>query len=281
MQGKVVVVTGGTSGIGRVAAERLASMGARLVLVARDRARAEATLERLRARGPGVSHRAHYADLALIGDTRRVAAEIAAAEPRVDVLINNAGAMFGRRQVTPDGLERTLALNHLSYFLLTHGLRERLNAAAPARVVNTASGAHRRARLDFSDLQSARGYRGYMVYSRSKLCNILYTRELARRWAGTGVTANSLHPGFVATRFGDASGGFFSYVVRASKKVFALSSEKGADTLVFLASSPEIATISGGYFYQCHLATPSRAAQDDAAARRLWAETERLAGVTA
>jgi retinol dehydrogenase 12 len=281
MQAKVVVVTGGTSGIGRVAAERLASMGARLVLVARDRARAEATLERLRARGPGVSHRAHYADLALIGDTRRVAAEIAAAEPRVDVLINNAGAMFGRRQVTPDGLERTLALNHLSYFLLTHGLRERLNAAAPARVVNTASGAHRRARLDFSDLQSARGYRGYMVYSRSKLCNILYTRELARRWAGTGVTANSLHPGFVATRFGDASGGFFSYVVRASRKVFALSSEKGAETLVFLASSPEIATISGGYFYQCHLATPSRAAQDDAAARRLWAETERLAGVTA
>jgi NAD(P)-dependent dehydrogenase (short-subunit alcohol dehydrogenase family) len=281
MQAKVVVVTGGTSGIGRVAAERLASMGARLVLVARDRARAEATLERLRARGPGVSHRAHYADLALIGDTRRVAAEIAAAEPRVDVLINNAGAMFGRRQVTPDGLERTLALNHLSYFLLTHGLRERLNAAAPARVVNTASGAHRRARLDFNDLQSARGYRGYMVYSRSKLCNILYTRELARRWAGTGVTANSLHPGFVATRFGDASGGFFSYVVRASKKVFALSSEKGAETLVFLASSPEIATISGGYFYQCHLATPSRAAQDDAAARRLWAETERLAGVTA
>ncbi len=281
MQGKVVVVTGGTSGIGRVAAEQLASMGARLVLVARDRARGEATLERLRARGPGVSHRAHYADLSLIGDTRRVAAEIAAAEPRVDVLLNNAGAMFGHRQVTPDGLERTFALNHMSYFLLTHGLRERLRAAAPARVVNTASSAHRRARLDFDDLQFARGYRGLMAYSRSKLCNILYTRELARRWAGTGVTANSLHPGFVATRFGAASGGFFSYVVRASQKVLALSPEKGAETLVFLASSPEIATISGGYFYRCELATPTRAAQDDAAARRLWAETERLAGVTA
>jgi NAD(P)-dependent dehydrogenase (short-subunit alcohol dehydrogenase family) len=120
-----------------------------------------------------------------------------------------------------------------------------------------------------------------MAYSRSKLCNILYTRELARRWAGTGVTANSLHPGFVATRFGDASGGVFSYVVRASKKVFGLSPEKGAETLVFLASSPEIATISGGYFYRCELATPTRAAQDDATARRLWAETERLAGVTA
>jgi len=281
MQGKVVVVTGGTSGIGQVAAEQLAGKGARLVLVARDRARGEATLERLRARGPGVSHRAHYADLSLIGDTRRVAAEIAAAEPRVDVLLNNAGAMFGRRQVTPDGLELTFALNHMSYFLLTHGLRERLRAAAPARVVNTASGAHRRARLDFDDLQFARGYRGFMAYSRSKLCNILYTRELARRWAGTGVTANSLHPGFVATRFADESGGLFSYVVRASKRAFALSPEKGAETLVFLASSPEIATISGGYFYRCHLATPTRAAQDDAAARRLWVETERLAGVTA
>jgi len=279
MHGKVVVISGGTSGIGEVAAERLAGLGARLVLVARDRARGEATLARLRARGPGVAHVAHYADLSLIADTKRVAAEIAAAEPRIDVLINNAGAMFGRRQVTADGLELTFATNHMSYFLLTHGLRERLLASPPARVVNTSSAAHRRADLDFDDLQSARGYRGFMAYSRSKLCNILYTRELARRSAGTGVTANCLHPGFVATRFGDASGGLFSYVVRASKQVFAISSEKGAETLVYLASSPEVATISGGYFYQCQLATPTRAAQDDAAARRLWAETARLAGL--
>ena len=280
MHGKVVVISGGTSGIGEVAAERLAGLGARLVLVARDRARGEATLARLRARGPGVAHVAHYADLSLIADTKRVAAEIAAAEPRIDVLINNAGAMFGRRRVTADGLELTFATNHMSYFLLTHGLRERLLASAPARVVNTSSAAHRRAALDFDDLQSTRGYRGFMAYSRSKLCNILYTRELARRSAGTGVTANCLHPGFVATRFGDASGGFFSFVVRASKKVFAISSEKGAETLVYLASSPEVATISGGYFYQCQLATPTRAAQDDAAARRLWAETTRLAGLS-
>ena len=280
MHGKVVVMTGGTSGIGEVAAERLAGLGARLVLVARDRARGEATLARLRARGPGVGHVAHYADLSLIADTKRVAAEIAAAEPRIDVLMNNAGAMFGRRRVTADGLELTFATNHMSYFLLTHGLRERLLASAPARVVNTSSSAHRRADLDFEDLQSTRGYRGFMAYSRSKLCNILYTRELARRSAGTGVTANCLHPGFVATRFGDASGGLFSYVVRASKQVFAISSEKGAETLVYLASSPEVATISGGYFYQCQLATPTRAAQDDAAARRLWAETARLAGLS-
>jgi NAD(P)-dependent dehydrogenase (short-subunit alcohol dehydrogenase family) len=280
MHGKVVVISGGTSGIGEVAAERLAGLGARLVLVARDRARGEATLARLRARGPGVAHVAHYADLSLIADIKRVAAEVAAAEPRIDVLINNAGAMFGRRQVTADGLELTFATNHMSYFLLTHGLRERLLASAPARVVNTSSAAHRRASLDFDDLQSTRGYRGFMAYSRSKLCNILYTRDLARRSAGTGVTANCLHPGFVATRFGDASGGLFSYVVRASKQVFAISSEKGAETLVYLASSPEVATISGGYFYQCQLATPTRAAQDDAAARRLWAETARLAGLS-
>jgi retinol dehydrogenase-12 len=188
--------------------------------------------------------------------------------------------MFGHRRVTADGLELTFATNHMSYFLLTHGLRERLLASAPARVVNTSSAAHRRAALDFDDLQSARDYRGFTAYSRSKLCNILYTRELARRSAGTGVTANCLHPGFVATRFGDASGGLFSYVVRASKQVFAISSEKGAETLVYLASSPEVATISGGYFYQCQLATPTRAAQDDAAARRLWAETARLAGLS-
>jgi NAD(P)-dependent dehydrogenase (short-subunit alcohol dehydrogenase family) len=279
MRDKVVVISGGTSGIGEVAAEALAAMGARIVLIARDGARAEATLERLRAKGSDAAHRVHLADLSLMRDTRRVAAEIAAAEPRLDVLINNAGAMFGTRRVTAEGLELTFATNHMSYFLLTHGLRERLLAAAPSRVINTASAAHRRATVDFDDLQSARDYAGFKVYSLSKLLNILYTRELARRSAGTGVTANSLHPGFVATRFADASGGLFSWVVRASKRVFAISVEKGAETLVYLASSPDVATISGGYFYQCRLATPTRAAQDDAAARRLWEETAKLAGL--
>jgi len=246
MHGKVVVITGATSGIGQIAAERLAGMGARVVLVARDRVRAEAALSRLRERGPDLAHRGHYADLSSMAETTRVGAEIAAAEPRVDVLINNAGAMFNDRRVTPEGLERTFALNHMSYFLLTQALRDRLVAAAPARVINTASVAHRRGgALDFDDLQSTRGYRGLTVYGRTKLCNILYTRELARRLAGSGVTANSLHPGFVATRFGDESGGFFAYVVRAAKLVSAISVEKGAETLVYLASSPEIATISG------------------------------------
>lgn len=281
MHGKVVVITGATSGIGQVAAERLAGMGARLVVVARDRARGAAALSRLRERGPGLAHRVHYGDLSSVADTKRVAAEIAAAEPRIDVLINNAGALFNTRRVTADGLELTFATNHVAYAVLTHGLRERLVAGAPSRVINTASDAHRGAKLAFDDLQAARGYSGFKVYGRSKLCNILYTRELARRWAGTGVTANSLHPGFVATRFGDPSGGLFAYVVRAAKLFAAISPEKGAETLVYLAASPEVATISGGYFYKCALAQPTREAQDDAAARRLWSETERLAGIEA
>jgi NAD(P)-dependent dehydrogenase (short-subunit alcohol dehydrogenase family) len=277
MQGKVIVITGATSGIGQVAAERLAGMGARLVLVARDKVRGKAMLARLGDRAPGILHGIHYADLSRLVEMKRAAAEIAAAESRIDVLINNAGALFSSRQVTEDGLELTFATNHMAYVVLTHGLRERLMASAPARVVNTASDAHKRAQLDFDDLQSAHGYRGFKVYGRSKLCNILYTRELARRWAGTGVTANSLHPGFVATRFADQSGGF-SYIVRIAK-MFAISPQKGADTIVYLASSPEVADVSGGYFYKCRPATPSKEAQDDAVAKRLWLESARLGGL--
>ncbi len=278
MQGKVVVISGATSGIGQVAAERLAGMGARMVLVARDKGRGEAALARLRERAPGVAHSIHYADLWSLAQMKQVAAEIAAAESHIDVLINNAGALFNSRHVTEDGLELTFAVNHMAYFVLTHGLRERLLASAPARVVNTASDAHKGARLDFDDLQSANGYGGFKVYGRSKLCNILYTRELARRMAGTGVTAKCLHPGFVATRFGDRSGGLLSYVVRIAK-TFAISPEKGAETIVYLASSPEVANVSGSYFYKCRPATPTKEAQDDAAAQRLWLETAKLAGL--
>lgn len=291
MRGKVVVITGGTSGIGQVAAEKLAGMGARIVLVARDKARGEAALDQLRERAPGLAHSIHYADLSRLAQMKQVAAEIAAAEPHVDVLINNAGVMFNSRRVTEDGLELTFATNHMAYFVLTHGLRQRLLASAPARVVSTASDAHEGATLDFDDLQSENGYHlglkewlrvggasGFKVYARSKLANILFTHELARRLAGTGVTANCLHPGFVATRFGNNSGGFVSYAIRFWK-MFALSSEKGAETLVYLASSPEVANVSDGYFYKCRPATPAKEAQDDTAARRLWSESARLAGI--
>jgi NAD(P)-dependent dehydrogenase (short-subunit alcohol dehydrogenase family) len=278
MHGKVVVITGATSGIGQVAAEKLAGMGTRMVLVARDKARGEAALARLRQIAPDVSHTIHYGDLSRLSEMKRVASEIASAEPRIDVLINNAGALFGYRQVTEDGLELTFATNHISYFVLTQGLLKSLQAAAPSRVINTSSDAHKGAKLDFSDLQSANNYRGFSIYGRSKLANILFTSELARRLAGSGVTANCLHPGFVATRFGDQSGGFFSYVVRAAK-VFAISPEKGAETIVYLASSDEVAKVSGKYFYKCRQATPTREAQDDEAAKRLWSETTKLAAV--
>jgi NAD(P)-dependent dehydrogenase (short-subunit alcohol dehydrogenase family) len=278
MKGKTVVITGATSGIGQVAAERLAGMGARIVLVARSKERGAAALQRLHGVAPGVGHAIHYADLSLLSEMKRVAAEIAASEPRIDVLVNNAGAVFAKREVTGDGLERTFATNHMAYFVLTNGLLNRLRGSAPSRIVNTASDAHKGKELDFDDLQSARKYQAFKVYGRSKLCNILYTRALAKRLAGSHVTANSLHPGFVATRFGDQSGGLLSGAIRFAK-VFAIPVEKGAETIVYLASSPGVEEASGGYYHKCRAATPTAAASNDASAERLWTETARLAGL--
>jgi NAD(P)-dependent dehydrogenase (short-subunit alcohol dehydrogenase family) len=247
-------------------------------MVARDPRRAEETLARLREVGPGADHCVHYADLSLISDVKKVGAEIASAEPRIDVLLNNAGSMFGRRLLTPEGLERTFALNHMSYFVLTHCLRDKLAAAAPARIINTASNAHLRATLDFGDLQTKSGYVPTLAYARSKLCNILFTRELARRLAGTSVTANSLHPGFVATNFGQRDAGLFGWGMRLAM-LFAARPERGADTIVHLASSPAVEGVSGRYFYNSREISPSAAAQDDGVATRLWSESEKVAGL--
>lgn len=277
MAGKTVVITGATSGIGEVAADRLAGKGERIVFIARDRARGEETLKHLRAISDG-DHQVHYADLSRLPEMKRIAGEIATAEPRIDVLVNNAGAMFNARRVTEDGFEMTFALNHMAYFVLTNLLLPKMGAGA--RVVSTASDAHKGAKLDFSDLQSARHYSGFGVYGRSKLCNILFTRELARRLHGTGVTANCLHPGFVATRFGDQSGGVLSLGIRAAK-TFALTPEQGAQTMVYLAGSPDVADVSGGYFVKCKRAAPTREAQSDADAKRLWEISAELSGVGA
>jgi NAD(P)-dependent dehydrogenase (short-subunit alcohol dehydrogenase family) len=277
MKGKTIVATGATSGIGEAAVLELAGMGARIVIVARDEARAQATMRKLEAKAPGVGHRMHLADLSSIAETRKVGAAIAAGEPRIDVLINNAGALFSDRRVTPGGLELTFALNHMVYFVLTEALRDNLVASAPARIVSTSSTAHQGASLDFGDLQSARGYGGLKVYGRSKLANILFTRELSRRLAGTGVTANCLHPGVVATRFGSSSGGLLGLAIPFMRPFF-LSPEKGADTIVYLASSPEVAKTTGQYFVDRKIAEPSAAARDDTAAKRLWEASEALAG---
>jgi retinol dehydrogenase 12 len=278
VQGKTIVITGATSGIGEVAACELAQQGARIVLIARDRGRGEQTLKRLEQIAPGRSHVLHYANLSRLAEMKRVGEIIAGTEERIDVLINNAGAVFSSRQVTGDALEMTFATNHIAYFVVTHLLLERLKATAGARIVCTASHAHKRAKLDFNDLQSERHFSGFGMYERSKLMNILFTRELARRLEGTGVTANCLHPGFVATRFAEGNGGLVSAVVRGAKS-FALTPEEGARTLVYLASAPEVATVSGKYFYQCKEVAPSAEAQKDADARRLWDVSLQLAGL--
>lgn len=278
MHGKTVVITGATSGIGEVAAVKLASMGARIVFIARDKSRGEATLARLRKAGAGVDHRAHYADLSRLAEMKRVAEEIASSEFRVDVLLNNAGAIFDRRYETEDGLERTFALNHMSYFIVTQILRERLAATPGARIVCTSSDAHRRATVDFSDLQLKEGYGSLKAYCKSKLYNILFTRQLAARLRGTGVIANCLHPGFVATRFADEGKGITASAFRVLKHL-ALSPEEGARTMIFLASAKDAANVTGQYFHKCAPKTPTPAAQDDQAGQRLWTESVRIAGI--
>jgi len=276
MQGKTVIITGATSGIGEVAAVRLAEKGARIVFTARDKVRADDTMAALRKAGPNADHALHMADLSRLSEMKRVGAKLAQ-ESQIDVLINNAGALFNKRRETEDGLEMTFALNHMAYFVITNLLLPKLKSGG--RIVTVASNAHRGARLDFDDLQTRRGYVGFPVYSKSKLCNILFNRELARRIAGTGVTANCLHPGFVATRFGDDSGGLMRTVLKVAKPIGAISPEEGAKTIIYLASSPQVEDISGEYFYECKPATPTAEARNDQDAKRLWEISEQIAGL--
>lgn len=276
MKDKTVVVTGATSGIGEVAADRLGQKGARIVFVARDHERGQATLRHFQAIAGHDNHAVHYADLSLVSEQKRVAELIAASEPEIDVLINNAGAMFGSRQVTSEGLEKTFALNHMSYFTMTNVLLPKLKRGA--RIVSTASDAHRTAKLHFDDLQAKKGYSAFNVYGRSKLMNILFTRELAKRLEGTGVTANCLHPGFVATRFGHQENGLMAGVLRVAQN-FALTPEQGAQTIIYLASSPDVEGKSGGYYVKSRLAKPTREAQSDTDAKQLWDVSAKIAGV--
>jgi NAD(P)-dependent dehydrogenase (short-subunit alcohol dehydrogenase family) len=277
--GKTIVITGATSGIGFETAGQLARQGARLVLVGRDRAKGEAAVASLRRRAPSLDVQVFYADLSLLAEQRRLAAQLDEALPRIDVLINNAGAFFAKRIVTADGLELTFALNHMAYFVVTALLRDKLAASGSARIVNVSSDAHRRATLDFDDLQTAKNFSAWKAYGRSKLANILFTRELARRLAGTGVTANCLHPGFVASNFGDNNPGFWGAVIGLGKRVGAISLQDGAKTSVYLATSTDVATSSGVYFEKSRPATPTAAAQDDAAAARLWQASAKIAGL--
>lgn len=270
-----VVITGATSGIGEVAAIRLAERGARIVFVARDAARASATLERLRAAGPRAAHAAHMADLSVIAELKRVGAQIAAAEPRIDVLINNAGAVFMGRTRTVDGLAATFATNHLAYYALTLQLLAPLRAAPAARIVCTSSRAHQYGRMDFKHLQRD----GIAGYAQSKLANLLFVRRLAQLLGPGGVTVNALHPGFVATRFADNCGPLWRAFMRWRKAASGLTPEQGAQTLIHLAQSAEVAGRSGGYYVRCAPAEPAASARNDADAARLWRVSAQLTGL--
>jgi NAD(P)-dependent dehydrogenase (short-subunit alcohol dehydrogenase family) len=281
MDGKTCLVTGATSGIGEVAALELARKGARVVLVGRSREKAEATADRIRREADNPSVEYLLADLSSQAEVRRLAEEVKGRYPRLDELINNAGAMFAPRRESVDGIEMTWALNHLAYFLLTDLLLDTLKAGAPSRIVNVASDAHRMVRgIDFDDVEGKKGYKPFRNYGQSKLANILFTRELARRLEGTGVTANCLHPGFVATNFTSGEGWIF-WVFQQMARFFAITPEEGAKTTVYLASSPEVEGTSGEYFVKCRKAKPTPAALDDAAARRLWELSERMVGSAA
>jgi len=277
MEGRVCLVTGGTRGIGKETALGLARLGAEVHLVARNRARGEAVLAEAQRAGGG-RHSLFVADLASQASTRALAGEVKARLPRLHVLVNNAGGIFTERTLSPDGIEMTLALNHVGYFLLTALLLDRIRESAPARIVNVSSSAHAGARMDFDDLQGQRDYAGWKAYGQSKLANVLFTRELARRLAGSGVTANCLHPGVVATGFGKNNSGPFAWGVRIAAP-FMLSPARGARTSIYLASSPEVEEVTGEYFARCRVAKVSEAARDDAAARRLWEASERLTGL--
>ncbi len=279
MTGKTVVVTGATSGIGVETAVALGRAGARVLVTGRDRGRGEAAVQDIQRRSGASEVELVVFDLGDLSSVRAGAAEILARCPRIDVLVNNAGIVLSDRRVTPDGLEATFAVNHLGPFLLTELLLDGIKASAPARIVNVASTAHKGARrgLDFDDLQSERSYRSLQVYAKSKLANILFTTELARRLAGTGVTVNSLHPGTVATGYGrdGDTKGVFAFGLKVIKP-FILSPERGARTSVFLASAPDVADVTGAYFVRCKPATPTREARSSEAAARLWEASEKL-----
>jgi retinol dehydrogenase-12 len=269
VNGKIVLITGGTSGIGRVTARELKRTGATVVVVGRDPGRLAAVRQEIGAD-------TIQADLQLVGDARRAAEEFRRRYQRLHVLVNNAGALFGDRQLTREGLERTFALNHMAYFTLTGALLDVLRASAPARVVSISSEASRAGRIEFSDLQMERGYLGIRQYCNTKLMNLLFAFELARRLRGSGVTSNAVHPGAIASGFAMQGAGWYGALTKLARP-FLIGEEKGARTQIRAASDPALESATGKYLVRQRERKPPRAALDEAAARRLWEESERIA----
>jgi NAD(P)-dependent dehydrogenase (short-subunit alcohol dehydrogenase family) len=274
MNGKTCIVTGASSGIGKEAAVALARAGARVAIVCRTQDRGQDALTEIRRRSGG-DVALFVADLGSQRAIRALAAQLATALPRVEVLVNNAGLILDRRVLTEDGLETTFAVNHIGYFLLTRLLEPKLLAGAPARIVNVASRAHHGATIRFDDLMGARGYDGWKAYGQSKLANIVFTYELARRLAGSGVTVNCLHPGVIGSNFGSAGPGMIRVGMRLARP-FMKSPARGADTVTYLACSPEVEGVSGKYFVNRREARSNAESYEPAVATRLWKVSEEL-----
>lgn len=277
--GKRILVTGATSGIGLEAAAALAAQGADVVLVGRNPERTRAAVAQVERRSGRTGVESQSCDFASQRSVRALASQVLERYDRLDVLINNAGGVNATRSVTEDSIETTFAVNHLGYFLLTNLLLGLLAKSAPARIVVTASKGHRHGTLDFDDLGFERGYSIMKAYARSKLANVLFTRELARRLAGTGVTVNCLHPGTVDTNIWSGAPGWAKPILSLAARPFFVSAQTGGQTLVHLAASPELDGVTGQYFVKNRAAAPSQLAQDDALARRLWQVSAEMTGL--
>jgi len=280
MAGRTVLVTGGTGGIGRATAMGLATMGAHLGITGRDRARTEGAAREIRAAGGGQVD-VFVADLSSQTEVRRLAGEVLQIYPRIDVLVNNVGGYWDTRHVTPDGFEHTFALNHLAPFLLTSLLLDRLKQSAPARVVTVSSNAHTTGEIDFDDLQGQRSYSGSRAYSQSKLANVLFTYELARRLQPSALTANALHPGVVNTSFGAEDPGSLQRLIIPFARPFLKTPEQGAATSIHLASSSDLEQVTGRYFANSKPKRSSKRSYDEATAARLWQVSTDLVGLIA
>jgi len=280
MNGKTVLVTGATGGIGRATALGLATMGAHLAIIGRDRGRTEGAAREIRAAGGGQVD-VFVADLSSQSEVRRLADEVLQSLSRIDVLINNVGGYWHTQHVTADGLERTFALNHLAPFLLTHLLLDRLKQSAPARVVTVSSNAQAMGRIDFDDLQGERSYSGGRAYNQSKLANVLFSYELARRLQTTSVTANALHPGVVSTSFGAEDPARLQRLFVPIMRPFMKTPAQGAATSIYLASAPDLEQVTGRFFANSKPKRSSKRSYDEAAAARLWQVSADLVGLTA
>jgi retinol dehydrogenase 14 len=281
MHGKTVLITGATNGIGLEAAVELARMGARMFLVGRDPGRTRTAVEQVRARSGSEDVASFLCDFSSQGSIRALAGEVLGRLDRLDVLINNAGGVNKRRELTVDGIEKTFAVNHLGYFLLTNLLLDRIRESAPARIVTVASIGHRRGTLDFDDLGFERG--GYWImraYTRSKLANVLFAAELARRLAGTGVTSNSLHPGSVATNIWSGAPTWAKPVIQLLWRPFFLTAEQGGAFIVQLAADPRLEGVTGKYFETGRDVAPAPLAQDEALASKLWDVSAAMTGLS-